>query len=501
MGPNIKKLTNKDQALTDRSIKRLYEEATKGPRGSKLCNEVILSFLLTTGLKLPQIANLKVKHAIDITGQWNEQCKIIKDYAGVRKEGTCFIVSHLLKKSLDRYIEARRQQSHKCTFLSNEYRGLDPESYLLLNQNGDPFFPQSKIAKDGKPKRVHDHLQNKVTHWFKSANVTPLSTKNCRSTFAYKLKLAGVSDDEIFILLQNNKTEYEQKISPNQLNLIKSTIRDLFRFIDPDDDDKQEIYHYCTTQSFLSIVKSKSLWISDLLKMNDPNELIQNATIAKKTYNSIFDLKRFDFDISNISKSDIKVLSCSFSKKGDDLNQWRSYSDDGTGICIGFNKSKLKEVNNISLLYDGSLGIESVRYDLNELTEQYNSLWRQVAQKYGVHKLTSVQKENITAILWRNSATFKNEYYQDEEEIRIFKKISLNKSSVLFDESIDFRVGKYGLTAYSTLDLIGDKTSPINTIILGPKCPSSIEDVYQLLNLNGIRISKSQIIHSSGSYR
>lgn len=41
--------------------------------------------------------------------------------------------------------------------------------------------------------------------------------------------------------------------------------------------DEQEfiVYHYCTTETFRNILKSKVLWLSDLTDSNDDQEVIR----------------------------------------------------------------------------------------------------------------------------------------------------------------------------------------------------------------------------------
>ena len=38
-------------------------------------------------------------------------------------------------------------------------------------------------------------------------------------------------------------------------------------------------------------------------------------------------------------------ICCFTDGKNDDLSQWRGYASDGTGLCIGFKKNKIKELS------------------------------------------------------------------------------------------------------------------------------------------------------------
>ncbi|WP_335984903.1 DUF2971 domain-containing protein [Fusobacterium polymorphum] len=154
------------------------------------------------------------------------------------------------------------------------------------------------------------------------------------------------------------------------------------------------IYHYCSVDAFLSIIKNQELWASDIFKMNDSleekcledllrfylkrihgellkdkkfkeylkkNEEEEQEELRKKSfeeyYNKIFsyEVKKSIQNYININKflainellkeksKKIKRYICCFSGDGDLLSQWRAYADDGRGISVGFKKSQIKD--------------------------------------------------------------------------------------------------------------------------------------------------------------
>ena len=134
------------------------------------------------------------------------------------------------------------------------------------------------------------------------------------------------------------------------------------------------LYHYCSLQTFKSIIENKSIWLSDIRKSNDSKELEwikgKSEYYLLKTWvdylNSMDNEQRFqkvssdDFKrvdelkelISNFN--DIKTWAFCLSEKKDDLSQWRGYADDGTGISIGFNGKYFKALQLINGLNDGN---------------------------------------------------------------------------------------------------------------------------------------------------
>ena len=154
------------------------------------------------------------------------------------------------------------------------------------------------------------------------------------------------------------------------------------------------IYHYCSVDTFLSIIKNQELRVSDIFKMNDSSEekcledllkfylkrihgeLLKDKKfkeyldkkgkndkekakkeLFKEYYNKIFSVpikKNIDNyikinkfltinDLLKEKSKKIKRYICCFSGDGDLLSQWRAYADDGKGISIGFKKSKIKD--------------------------------------------------------------------------------------------------------------------------------------------------------------
>ena len=99
------------------------------------------------------------------------------------------------------------------------------------------------------------------------------------------------------------------------------------------------IYHYCTSESFLSIIEEKSLWLSAADYTNDYEETkcIDKYIdeIAHSLRDGIND-NAIDNILTNYKKFKDKPFIACFSERGDMLSQWRAYTADGTGVAIGF---------------------------------------------------------------------------------------------------------------------------------------------------------------------
>ena len=187
--------------------------------------------------------------------------------------------------------------------------------------------------------------------------------------------------------------------------------------------EEKIIYHYCSVDTFLSIIKNQELWVSDIFKMNDSSEekcledllrfylkrihgeLLKDKKfkeyldkkgkndkkstkkerenteklkkeLFKEYYNKIFSVpikKNIDNyikinkfltinDLLKEKSKKIKRYICCFSGDGDLLSQWRAYADDGKGISIGFKKSKIKD-------FLRKIEIEAIGIEHKEKTE------------------------------------------------------------------------------------------------------------------------------------
>ena len=123
------------------------------------------------------------------------------------------------------------------------------------------------------------------------------------------------------------------------------------------------LYHYCSTHTFLSVIKNSNLWLADASKTNDETELIglfenisniiddillhyksifAEETILQAKICSELVIKNLISGEAPIVKNSKNLLIC-FSEARDLLSQWRAYSNNGQGLAIGFNSEYLKE--------------------------------------------------------------------------------------------------------------------------------------------------------------
>jgi hypothetical protein len=87
------------------------------------------------------------------------------------------------------------------------------------------------------------------------------------------------------------------------------------------------LFHYTNMAGLTAIINSQQIWLTSIFHLNDPSELGHGADIALAILNSEAD--RGDHVVKAFCAQTF------FSRRGDDLGQWRAYADNSRGVAIG----------------------------------------------------------------------------------------------------------------------------------------------------------------------
>lgn len=109
-----------------------------------------------------------------------------------------------------------------------------------------------------------------------------------------------------------------------------------------------ELFHYTSPDGFIGIARSRSLWASDMLTLNDaseaqyPQRLI--AQLIEKYAAEVPDehRSRFTDQLRNYLFTMYTPFVTCFCESGDLLSQWRGYGNDGEGFALGFSGNWLQ---------------------------------------------------------------------------------------------------------------------------------------------------------------
>lgn len=281
------------------------------------------------------------------------------------------------------------------------------------------------------------------------------------------------------------------------------------------------VYHYCDTNAFINIIKSKTLWLSSIKTANDYAEIRESKELLRNYfYDNKLDKYIEAFSGPLLENGFLHFLS--FSEEPDNLKQWLQYADNGTGFAIGFNTNifpkreynifhKLNPTKNIDCLF-----FDKVEYDSKKKTSIIEKLFPKDQSRYDYIQFY----KNVHSI----APIFKNNGFQDEKEWRLIfdPAILANKTSLYYypdsikiyqerykndlKESkptiseVKYRSGKFGITSYFEYPFYL-KDNPIQKIIIGPKNLTQKNMIKGFLVANDYSIKDKNIIKSSITYR
>lgn len=114
------------------------------------------------------------------------------------------------------------------------------------------------------------------------------------------------------------------------------------------------VYHYTNDVGLFEIMRTGHLWLSDYTTLNDPTELKYGVDIGVDVLNAavlargnmpgdVAFVAGFNSVLSRGVHSILRGYVLSLSVEGDELTQWRSYANGGTGYCIGFDANVLDQ--------------------------------------------------------------------------------------------------------------------------------------------------------------
>jgi hypothetical protein len=485
--------------MTPSKINSLLKVAG-GSGDSELIDEIVLLFLFTTGLTYPEMMSLKIKDVLTTEGKWIDEV-LLERANGIwgNVEGIFFLTNKVLLQTLDDYLHIRWNNRHQCTFDISSYKGLNPDSTLLLTNKGENFLP----VIDGNHVKWKT-LQVKIATIFISKGLKSKHKVTANKSMDEALIKCGLSIEQSQTIRKGHLDKINKLFNSDDLVNIKSKIKYLYKDLktakQQSSSSSMTVWHYCSIEALISIIDNQKIWFSDLLKMNDPKELIGNLELSEKLFSQIIDTTKSSYPISyeGIPENSLKVYSCSFSKKEDDLNQWRIYADDGTGVCLGFKKNMLEnqlqklqgEISDKKLANQimESSGIEDIIYDKTKKKKNFESkvtaLWTDYKNNLQDLELNKRAAKLLTSYIWKASSIHKSNVYKDEQEVRAF--ITVDALSSPAKKTIRFRNGSYGITTFLNFPI----EDCLNEVIIGPKCNSSVDDITLITELKGIKIKK-----------
>jgi hypothetical protein len=320
-----------------------------------------------------------------------------------------------------------------------------------------------------------------------------------------------------------------------------------------DQAEPELLYHYTDQKGLLGIIHGKCIWATHIRYLNDTSEgqiftkLLQSELSQRATTGPDEPLSQLtalaqlmglsvgqagsniqcaNKEVLDLGSSAFSWISCqdsfvaSFSEQGNLLSQWRAYSGDTSGYCIGFTRPYLKSVGVHFLesrkdsFYDDSNPLvacqycdkpeeESLKREIEQIVDSYITetdqvQWQTTPEKEGLRALGAIAKKHFFPLGKRRAIT-KDQAFREEAEWRLV--FQLEKAGTI-NSKLEFRPGRSMPIPYFKVDLTWENQPlEVREIIVGP-CPhplDAVNSVQRLLRKEGI--PKSEVRDSKIPYR
>lgn len=203
------------------------------------------------------------------------------------------------------------------------------------------------------------------------------------------------------------------------------------------------LYHYTDQNGFMGIIQNHELWATKIQYLNDSSEFslacdlaenqLQKSLLIQKDSKVKFRINRF---ISNLKCiSNLNLCVCSLSEEGDLLSQWRGYSKQQGGYCIGFEKDELEK-----LLSSQSYTLKQCIYDEQEQNRLIINVINSSLERYLDYEepninevgMSSDSSEYFIMELATIAPLIKSNSFSEEKEWRIMSNGGINFARLSF---------------------------------------------------------------------
>lgn len=151
----------------------------------------LLYVLYGTGAMLTELASLKVRDYLTETGNVIEEGQWRPEIAYNNRARPLFWLNTKVVGAVDAYLEARLKRGHGITTRTAAYRGLDPDSPLVLRDDGQPYQLTKRVTKSGATSYSCDSLSQRFRKLHAQAGVEGANALAARRTFAVRLARKG----------------------------------------------------------------------------------------------------------------------------------------------------------------------------------------------------------------------------------------------------------------------------------------------------------------------
>lgn len=181
------------------------------------------------------------------------------------------------------------------------------------------------------------------------------------------------------------------------------------------------LYHYTDFNAMCGIVSNGEIWLWNLRRMNDSQEMqyyIKELKVAvkKQLPESLHDKTDLLFEENLKDFDSLSSYASCFSEYADDAAQWARYGKNGMGVCIAFDMELLSKIGEAS-----HTPLCKVNYNANveesEIVKQLSDMIKRMAD--GVSEDEADEVRELFHNLVNSSPLFKHPSFISEKEYRL----------------------------------------------------------------------------------
>jgi len=272
------------------------------------------------------------------------------------------------------------------------------------------------------------------------------------------------------------------------------------------------LYHYCSLETFVEIVRSNEVWLTNIFCTNDSAEHSWLLNLAKDHLRRTVSEEQFKYLEPIIFSEEKPDLYCfCMSREGDSLGQWRAYADDGRGVAIGFHGEFLEGLRKKKEDGYDVLRVEPVVYDPETQTEllegrcanlfaNLDAIIQSQSNRSPDDPYRDLDALIAKVRLWSLAAQCKHPSFREEQEVRLIYDRSIWPKATLSQRR--FRAKGDIIVPYCALPLLTDGGAlVIAEVVFGPKSAwkENEQEARNLLLENG-HDKRVHIWHSESTY-
>lgn len=210
-----------------RRLLRVTEATSRHPER----DAVILWLGFSCGMRVTETARLTVADVLMPSGRLRSEISLRAEITKGCRQRLAYLTNPKLIVALERYIQWRRAKQFGCALDGRQYRGLMPETRLILTWKGGPYELNIKRTTNAAGEVVEylaaDSLQTYIKGLYRAAGLPHSSSHSGRRTFASRLLAAGESLETVQALLGHADIDH---VMP-YLEVNENTLREMYAVV------------------------------------------------------------------------------------------------------------------------------------------------------------------------------------------------------------------------------------------------------------------------------